>query len=157
MHAFMSYQMTDRAFAATVRDTLAPFDITSFMAHDDLEVSEEWKFRILEELSKADLFIAVLSSNYLASSYCMQGSGIAVFRNIKLIVPFSIDETVSPGFMNNVQSTRVDPKNFNERNIVPVIFRANPGRAIDTMIENVKQSRSFRGAEYNFETLNPFL
>src|ERR1700736_1359611 len=96
MHAFMSYQMTDRAFAAKVRDTLTPFGITSFMAHDDLEVSEEWKLRILDELSKADLFIAVLSANYLASSYCMQESGISVFRNIKTIIPFAIDTTVSP-------------------------------------------------------------
>jgi hypothetical protein len=87
----------------------------------------------------------------------MQESGIAVFRNIKTIIPFSIDATVSPGFVNNVQSTRVDPTKFNERNITPAIFRIDPNRAIDAMIEKVKQSRSFRGAEYNFETLNPFL
>ena len=112
---------------------------------------------IQDELSKADLFIAILSSNYLASPYCMQESGIAIFRKIKTIIPFAIDATVSPGFMNNVQSTRVDPKKFNERNIVPAIFKADQKRAIDTMIKAVQRSGSFRGAEYNFETLNPFL
>src|SRR4051794_30207453 len=39
-HAFLSYRTEDRQFASQVRDTLGPFGITSFMAHDDTQVSE---------------------------------------------------------------------------------------------------------------------
>jgi TIR domain len=71
MHAFLSYQTADRHVAAKVRDILTAFGVTSFMAHDDIEVSAEWRKAILTNIRKADLFVAILSANYYASQFCM--------------------------------------------------------------------------------------
>jgi hypothetical protein len=157
MHAFMSYQMTDRVFAASVRDVIAPLGFTSFMAHDDLNVSEEWKTRILQELRQADLFVAVLSANYLASAYCMQESGIAVSRKKMIIAPLSLDGTIPPGFMNHIQSIAVSPTTFTTGHIWPSIFKCNKRHAFAQMIKRVGSSGSFRGAEHNFQILRPYL
>lgn len=157
MHAFMSYQMQDRVFAANVRDVIAPLGITSFMAHDDLNVSEEWKARILQELKKADLFVAILSANYLASAYCLQESGIAVSRKKMTIAPLSLDGTIPPGFTNHVQSVAVNPATFGTEDIWPSIFKCDKRHAITQMIKRVKEARSFRGAEHDFQVLRPYL
>jgi hypothetical protein len=55
MLAFMSYQTDDRAIAARVSDLLGKIEIRSFMAHQDIEVSVEWRAEILRQLGLADL------------------------------------------------------------------------------------------------------
>lgn len=50
MLAFMSYQTEDRGVAAAVAELLKELSIDSFMAHEDIEVSEEWRLSILKQL-----------------------------------------------------------------------------------------------------------
>ena len=55
MSAFISYSHADREYGAQAKGVLAEFDIEAFLAHEDLEVSEEWQARILVELRRCDL------------------------------------------------------------------------------------------------------
>jgi len=48
--AFISYSSKDKKYGAAVRTALSEVNLESFLAHDDLRVSEEWKARILAEL-----------------------------------------------------------------------------------------------------------
>src|SRR2546421_13004860 len=96
MRAFMSYQTADREVAARVAGLLTPFDIAAFMAHEHIEVSNEWRQTILKELAEADLFIPILSTRYFDSIWCKQESGIAAFRKLT-IIPLSIDGTIPKG------------------------------------------------------------
>jgi hypothetical protein len=57
VNAFISHSHVDRAYGAQAKSVLAEFDIESFLAHEDLEVSEEWQARILSELRWCDLFV----------------------------------------------------------------------------------------------------
>lgn len=92
MQAFLSYQTEDRHVAAKVREFLDSIAVPAFMAHEDINVSHEWHKVILDEISKADIFVAILSEHYLRSQYCMQESGIAIFRNARMtIIPLSTD------------------------------------------------------------------
>jgi hypothetical protein len=79
------------------------------MAHQHIEVSEEWRLEILKQLAAADLFIAILSANYYASIWCKQESGIAAFRGMT-VIPLSIDDSIPQGFIAHIQSTRIDPQ-----------------------------------------------
>jgi hypothetical protein len=99
----MSYQTADKAVAARVGDLLKSLSVDSFMAHEDIEVSHEWRAKILRQLKIADVLIAILSTNYLTSAWCVQESGIAAFRGIT-IIPLSIDGTIPPGFLDNFRA-----------------------------------------------------
>ena len=48
---FISYSVKDKEIAGKVKDILSRFNISAFLAHQDIEVSEEWEKRILEESS----------------------------------------------------------------------------------------------------------
>jgi len=63
MIAFISYSHVDREYARQAKQVLEEVGVTAFLAHEDLEVSEEWKERILEELKICDLFVPLLSKN----------------------------------------------------------------------------------------------
>src|SRR5260370_481133 len=55
--AFISYSHTDRKYGAQAKSVLAEIGIDTFLAHDDLHVSDEWRARIIEELKRCDLFV----------------------------------------------------------------------------------------------------
>jgi hypothetical protein len=108
MHAFMSYQTDERATAAKVSELLIKMGITSFMAHEHIEVSVEWRFEIIRQLGLAELFVAILSKKYYDSIWCKQESGIAAFRAMTIIppmtiIPLSIDGSIPQGFIGHIQ------------------------------------------------------
>jgi len=97
-------------YGAQAKNVLAEFDIESFLAHEDLEVSEEWQARRLSELRRCDLFVPLLSLNFLASlasKWAPQEAGFIKSRPDVLITPFSIDGTTPFGFLSHLQSRRI--------------------------------------------------
>jgi hypothetical protein len=156
MYAFLSYQNNDRAVAARIRDALATMKIQSFMAHEDIHVSEEWRVALLAELHKTDIFVPIISANYYQSVWCVQDSGIAAFRGMT-IIPLSIDNTVPQGFLNNIQSTRIDGANPSRTALFPGLEKHNVEDLIDLLIALIGDSTSWRNAEANFQLILPYL
>jgi len=81
------------------------------MAHEDVDVSEEWRLKILKEIGITDLFVSLWSKNYYSSWWCIQKSGIASFRKDLTVIPLSTDGSSPQGFASNIQSTKIDPIN----------------------------------------------
>jgi hypothetical protein len=156
MYAFFSFHHEDRVAAGRVREALKEFGVSSFLAHEDIGVSHEWQLRIFDELGKADTFVALLSERYLTSAYCLQESGIAIFRRMP-IIPFSIDNTIPPGFLHHIQSRRIDPENVDEHTVLSGIARWRPDVVIGKLTNRLVESGSFRQAESDFRSLLPFL
>jgi hypothetical protein len=131
--------------------------IETFLAHEDIEVSHEWQLHILDEIKTCDLFVAILSANYIRSSYCIQESGIAVFRGDMTIIPLSIDGTVPPGFIGHIQGRRIDPNAVDKNVLLAGIAKRAPEFVVDLLIDRVARSASYRGAEANFQAVLPHL
>ena len=82
--------------------------IDAFLAHEDLETSDEWQQRIASELRRCDIFVPLLSKNFVKSEWAPQEAGfIALSRPEVIIAPLSIDETTPFGFFSNIQSSRI--------------------------------------------------
>ena len=103
--AFISYQTTDKVTAGLLKQELSNYNIDGFLAHEDLEVSDEWREEILKNFKKSPLFICLLSQSYLKSDYCIQESGMAVIAN-KKVIALSLDGTLPPGFLSVFQAKK---------------------------------------------------
>jgi len=156
MRAFLSYQTNDREVAARVAAVLGEFGCGAFLAHEHIEVSEEWRIEILKELSQADIFVPILSANYYSSIWCKQESGIAAFREMT-VLPLSIDGQISQGFISHIQSSRIDPAAPTYANLLPGLAKHDVSFVIGKLIQRVGDSRSYRGAEANFELMLPYV
>lgn len=156
MRAFMSYQTADREIAGRVAALLTGFECTAFMAHENIEVSGEWRLEILDELNGADIFIPILSANYYNSIWCKQESGIAAFRRMT-IVPLSTDGSIPQGFIAHIQSTKIDPSAPKFTDLLPGIAKHDVSFVVDKLIGLIGGSKSFRSAEANFELILPYL
>lgn len=157
MKAFLSYQTGDKAVAGKIKNLLESVGVEGFLAHEDIRVSEEWRLKLLEELGDADLFVPILSKNYFGSIWCAQESGIASADPDITIVPVSIDETVSSGFFGHIQSTTIDANNPQLQSLRPGLFKCDKAFTIDALVALVGKSGSYRGAEYAFGLISPYL
>jgi hypothetical protein len=155
MHAFMSYQTDEREIAARVSELLSELGISSFMAHEHIEVSVEWRSEILRQLGLADIFVPILSAKYYSSIWCKQESGIAAFRNMT-IIPLSIDGAIPEGFLNPIQSTKIDPKAPAFLYIFPGLAKHDVSFLIDAITKIIDRSGSYRTAEANFKLILPY-
>lgn len=161
MLVFISYVTSEKLIGARARNVVKALGFETFMAHEDIDVSRAWQREILRNLKEADAFIAILSREYLQRPFCMQEAGIAMYlretREIP-VIPLSIDETVSPGFMSEVQSVRIDPNSIvlPSALITRPLADRYPAKTIDGMIKRLAVSSSYRNAEYNFGQLHHY-
>lgn len=156
MRAFLSYQTTDKKTAADVGKLLETLGIKPFMAHEHIEVSNDWRLEILKQIKAAHLFVPILSANYYSSVWCVQESGIASFRKMT-IIPLSIDSRIPEGFLNRYQSTKIDPNSVQLSDLLPGLVSHDPKFFVEGLITRTGNSRGYRGAEHNFWLLRPFL
>lgn len=147
--AFISYSHLDRAVASQTREVLEGVGMETFLAHDDLGVSDEWRERILEELRRCTLFVPLLSRHFLESKWAPQEAGFIVSRLDEVVIaPLSIDDTVSFGFFSHLHSPRIVPRDGVTREllVLPLAPRF-PRTFIPGLVERAGEASSFRVAE----------
>ena len=156
MKAFISYSMVDRASAAETKKVLDRLGIDSFMAHEDLVVSEEWKKRILDELKASEIFICLLSKDFKSSDWCPQELGFVVARPKTVVIPLSIDGSVPFGFISHIQGQIVKDTWQIEDRIVNALLRKKLKAGVSVSIERMLEVKDYRVAEAITRRLMPF-
>jgi hypothetical protein len=156
VNAFISYSHEDRKYAGQTKSVLANFGIDAFLAHEDIHVSHDWRDRILQELKRCDLFVALLSERFLASKWAPQEVGFIVWRPEVRVMPISLDETVACGFISNVQSKRIDDEGVTSDFLLPALVHNFPRTTLPDLIELVKTATTFRAGEGRLERLLPY-
>lgn len=145
--AFISYSHQDRKFGAQAKAVFAEIGIDAFLAHDDLEVSDEWRERIIKELKVCDIFVPLLSANFLASKWAPQEIGFIISRPKVAIAPVSLDGTIPFGFISHVQSRRVSKDGITRELLVEPLARRLPRQILPGLIRLAGRAASFRSAE----------
>ena len=155
MNAFISYSYSDRKYAGQTKKVLKEVGVSAFLAHEDLEVSEEWKKRIIEELKTCDLFVPLLSEDFRRSEWASQEAGFITSRPEVRIAPLSVDGTIPYGFFGHVQSGRIGKSGVtHELLIVPLAWH-EPRAFLPALIERAVDAASFRSAERMMRPLVP--
>lgn len=84
------------------KETLAPYSIDAFVAHEDLLPTTEWAVEIERALKTMDMFISIHTTGFAQSVYCQQEVGFAICRGVK-IVPVKFNED-PVGFIGRYQA-----------------------------------------------------
>lgn len=155
MKAFISYSTADKIFAGSVKKALEEYEIEAFLAHEDLQVSDEWKERIQAELRQVDVFVAILSTNFKNSLWCEQELGFIVSRSDVLIIPLSVDGTTPYGFIGHLQGQTIHDIAGTAQTIESALYRKRPRLMIPFQIARVRGATSYRNAEKMVRPLVP--
>jgi hypothetical protein len=81
MKIFLSYSHLDKRLAGKIKKYLLQYGVKVFLAHDDIEPSEEWADKILEELRDCHVFMPILTKHFNKSNWTDQETGCALILN----------------------------------------------------------------------------
>lgn len=99
---FLSHLSAHKAFSAQLQESLLPFGISAFVAHNDIEPTLEWQAQIEAGLSTADSLIALLHPDFHSSKWTDQEVGFAMGRGLPV---FAIHFGQAPyGFIGRFQA-----------------------------------------------------
>jgi hypothetical protein len=103
--AFLSHSKGGKQMAIHLKHYLRLTGTDSFVAHEDIEPSQEWASVILEQLRACDVFFPILTSDFPKSDWADQETGVAVGLE-KVIIPLKVD--IDPyGFIAKYQAHRL--------------------------------------------------
>jgi TIR domain/WD domain, G-beta repeat len=124
-HIFISYATPDRAIADEVSQWLRSAGHEPFLDHDlrnGISVGEDWEQRLDDELRRVDAVIGVVTSSFLASTWCTAEVATARALGCRLL-PLSAEAGVVHPLMQRLQS---------------VDYLADPGGARDRVLQAVR-------------------
>jgi hypothetical protein len=85
VRVFLSHKATVKAEAAQLRKAFLRCGIGAFVAHEDIEPTQEWQKEIERALFSMDALVALLSPDFHDSDWTDQEVGVAIGRGVPLI------------------------------------------------------------------------
>lgn len=85
VRVFLSHKATVKESTSQVKQALARCGIAAFVAHEDIEPTEEWEREIERALFSMDASVALLSEDFHDSNWTDQEVGVAIGRGVPLI------------------------------------------------------------------------
>lgn len=82
LRVFVTHLAKHRAFAAELQEALRNYGISGFIAHTDIEPTQEWQTEIETALSTCDALVALLNPDFHASNWTDQEIGFAMGRGV---------------------------------------------------------------------------
>jgi len=99
---FLTHLAAHRKFAADLQEALWGYGISTFVAHNDIEPTQEWQTEIETALSTCDALVALLHPNFDESNWTDQEIGFAMGRGVPV---FSVRFGQDPyGFIGRFQA-----------------------------------------------------
>jgi len=155
---FLSYHSSDKVLAGQIKLRLYHYGLDVFLAHEDIQPTEEWQTRILSELKRTDVFLPLLTDNFITSKWTAQECGVAVAKGIFIV---SLKVSIDPfGFLSKYQAFNFKIENV-ERScsgIAKVIHKNKKlqKRFLDGLILSFGQSGTFEEAKQRSSLVNEF-
>lgn len=148
---FLSHADEDKKIARRLADELKQYGFAVFVAHDDIEIGDEWENALKSRITDSELFLALLSENFHKAHFTDHEIGIAVSLN-KRIFPVRIDDTLPYGFMAKFQAKKISPE-IDSEEIASLAqrlmsFTDEGKRIIDKLIDELANSSSFKDSNY---------
>lgn len=152
---FISHLSAHRAAAARLQQAFERYGISCFVAHNDIEPSEEWQLQIETALASCDALIAILHNGFHASNWTDQEIGYVMGRKLPIFT-LMIDEAPY-GFIGRFQAFAAKGKQPAE--VAEEIFRVllkhkqTHRRMASIAVSFFEKSASFQAAKDRIEYL----
>jgi len=109
---FISHVSDEREFTQQIADELAVVGIHGFVAHETMEIGENWQRQIEAALRTMDAFLALVHPTFKARSWCQQEVGWAFGRSVPRLAIRLAEDPV--GFLGSDQWRSMLGRSANE-------------------------------------------
>jgi len=85
VRVFLSHKSSLKQETARLKESYARCGVAAFVAHENIEPTQEWQWEIERALFSMDAMVALLSKDYHDSNWTDQEVGVAIGRGVPLI------------------------------------------------------------------------
>src|SRR4051812_9357894 len=100
---FASHLVDRKGEVMDVATALAPYGLSTFVAHQDVIISSVWRQEILRALDECDCMLVFEHSTLHESEWTDQEIGVALGRKVPIVVLMYPDSTLG-GFLEQYQA-----------------------------------------------------
>ena len=147
---FISHLAQYKKEAAELQEWLSLKDISSFVAHNDIEATKEWQDEIVAGLGSCHAMVALLREGFHKSDWTDQELGFAMGRGI-LIITVRLGQDPY-GFIGKFQAVPWDQQHLNPlaQKIVDILFNhEKTAKAMaEILILDIEKSNSWERSKY---------
>lgn len=110
---FISHRSEYKIEVSEIKDKLESFGIDAFVAHEDIQVSIQWRDAIVQSLKTMHCLLAYITDNFSENDWCCQEVGFACVSGSR-IIPLRVQNKNPGGFLGFYQAANVSKLNANE-------------------------------------------
>lgn len=103
---FLSHRSEYKNVMQDFKTKLFNIGVHAFVAHEDIEVSSEWREVLIDSLKTVDCVVAYVTDNFDENSWCSQELGYACINNLK-VIPLRVESRNPTGFLSAVQAKSI--------------------------------------------------
>jgi hypothetical protein len=155
--AFISYSTKNKIIAGKIKLAFEDLRIDSFMAHEDIQPSQEWQKTILEHLAMCSIFVPVISEEFMESEWTQQEAGMVMNNPGIIILPICISICNPPGFLARYQALKIKNEFISAWLIGEALIKEKTTHVLPYLVDHLKYVNGFRGAEDLMATIMPHL
>ncbi|MCG8508794.1 MAG: toll/interleukin-1 receptor domain-containing protein, partial [Rhodospirillales bacterium] len=156
VRVFLSHKATVKENTSQVKQALARCGISAFVAHEDIEPTEEWQREIERALFSMDALVALLSDDFHDSNWTDQEVGVAIGRGVPLIaVRLGMDPYGLMGKGQGLGGCGWSDPNAIAVKVFQLLHKRLPekSRLFECALSAYSQSRSFADSAWKVEHL----
>jgi hypothetical protein len=102
---FISHRDRHKRAATELAEALQEYGISSFVAHDTIEPTREWRREILNGLETMEVMLVFLTDDFEESTWTNQEVGFALGKGVP-VVSLKLESRDPPGFVSHEQALR---------------------------------------------------
>ena len=85
LRAFLSHKSDSKAKVSVLKTHLADWGVSTFIAHEDIQPTREWRDEVEAGLDSMDVLLALVEPGFKDSDWCVQEVGIALGRRVDIV------------------------------------------------------------------------
>lgn len=154
-HLFITHVTRHRRVAAQLQEAFAAYHIRSFVAHSDIQPTEEWLPKVEQALRRAEALVALVHRGFQDSDWTSQEVGIALGRNVPVVaIQFG---QMPHGFLARVQAVNGQGRSVyslsQEVFLLLARHEQTRERMAEALIQGFEASEGFSEAKENMALL----
>jgi len=143
MKIFISHSHKDERTCVALAETLRAEHHDVFIYQDSISIGESILTKVNESIKKSDLFIAVITSNYLNSSWAQTELSAAVLRGKGLnLFPVVVGDLFLPNSISHIRYLKVDTLDGVIEAVVSEVRRMSHAEKAKEYFESTKSQLS---------------
>jgi hypothetical protein len=150
LRIFLSHDSKFKEFAGSLKRSFASYNVSCFVAHDDVEPTKPWQDEIEKALFSMDVLIPILTQDFSNSQWTGQEIGIAIGRGTSIV---SVKcGSNPPGFIGKFQAVNGTKRESDEiaSNVFSIILRDMRigSKCLESLICQLESSGSWVKSEW---------